>query len=258
MINLKKTIVLILAFLGIFSHNLLAQCGFTITSTPSCGETVVDFSVDSPSGTYAWDFDNDTNVDAFGTNVSYIYPAAGIDIFYTVALYRNGVPCPTQTVQILAIPDGSIGVVPGSGNMDGNQIRVCSAIPEATLSIFNSSMSYATDSLYEIDWGDGTIENLTRAEFSNITFRSHDYNGYGFYTLTVRVTSTNGCVNVQTYDFYNGGNPSVGLEIPGNTVGLCAPATVDFPVSNTANNPAGTMYNLYIGGVLIASYDQTN
>ena len=53
-------------------------------------------------------------------------------------------------------------------------------------------------------------------------------------------------------------NPSVGLANPGNTTGLCAPATIDFPITNTATNPTGTIYNVYVSGILVATYTQEN
>ena len=72
------------------------------------------------------------------------------------------------------------------------------------------------------------------------------------------VTGPGSCTGTRTYIFYNGSNPSVGLASPGNTVGLCAPATINFPITNTSSNPIGTIYNIYVSGVLIASYTQSN
>ena len=158
----------------------------------------------------------------------------------------------------LPLPDPSIDVVPGNAILEDTLIRVCSATPQATLQIFNASTTIPDNQSYTIDWGDGSVENHDNTSFPNSSFLSHLYNGYGYYNLQVTVTGSNGCTATKDYLFYNGSNPSVGLANPGNTVGLCAPATIDFPITNTGNNPAGTDYFIYIGGQLIQSYTQAN
>ncbi|MEO0778779.1 MAG: PKD domain-containing protein, partial [Bacteroidota bacterium] len=163
-----------------------------------------------------------------------------------------------QCGTILPLPDPSIDVVPGNAILEDTLIRVCSATPQATLQIFNASTTIPDNQSYTIDWGDGSVENHDNTSFPNSSFLSHLYNGYGYYNLQVTVTGSNGCTATKDYLFYNGSNPSVGLANPGNTVGLCAPATIDFPITNTGNNPAGTDYFIYIGGQLIQSYTQAN
>ncbi|MFT6322358.1 MAG: hypothetical protein ACJAT4_003294, partial [Granulosicoccus sp.] len=249
--------ILILAFIFI-SFNATSQCNFTISNTNICGLQSVDFNVISPSGNYTWDFDGDGNIDATGPNVSYSFPQVNSNTIFSVTLFRNNNFCSDQNVTVLTTPDATIGVLPGSGILDGDQIRICSSLPDVTLDIYNASMTYSDNISYTFDWGDGTTEVFDNSTFPGTNFISHDYAGFGYYYITLTVETSNGCIATQNYTFYNGGNPSVGLATPGNTTGLCAPATVDFPITNTSNNPDGTTYNVYVSGVLVQTYTQNN
>jgi len=248
---------LIVAF-TLSSFNATSQCNFTISNTNICGLQSVDFNVISPSGNYTWDFDGDGNIDATGPNASYSFPQVNSNTIFAVTLFRNNNFCSDQNVTVLTTPDATIGVLPGSGILDGDQIRICSSLPDVTLDIYNASMTYSDNVSYTFDWGDGTTEVFDNSTFPGTNFISHDYAGFGYYYITLTVETSNGCIATQNYTFYNGGNPSVGLATPGNTTGLCAPATVDFPITNTSNNPDGTTYNVYVSGVLVQTYTQNN
>lgn len=250
-------ILLIIAFL-VSSFDASSQCNFTVSNANVCSLESVDFDVINPSGNYTWDFDGDGNIDATGANVSYSFPQVNSNTVFYVALFRNNSFCSVQNITVQAAPDPSIGVLPGSGVLDGDQIRVCSSLPDVTLDIYNASTTYASNMSYTFDWGDGTTEVFDNSTFPGTSFISHDYSGFGYYNILLTVETSNGCTATQSYTFYNGGNPSVGLATPGNTTGLCAPATVDFPITNTSNNPAGTIYNIYVSGELVATYTQGN
>ncbi|MEO1518033.1 MAG: PKD domain-containing protein [Bacteroidota bacterium] len=235
---------------------LQAQCTFTVSDQIVCGMSLVDFEVVNPNGLYSWDFDGDWVVDTYGDKVSHQFPPGNNNQTYTVRLFRNNSYCGSDTVYVLSTPDASIGVVPGSGIMDSNIIRVCSGLTTTELSIFNASATLATNVSYEVEWGDGSVETFSNTEFTNTSVLTHEYNGFGYYNIRVTVNGTNACQGVADYRFYNGSNPSVGLANPGNTVGLCAPATITFPITNTGSNPSGTVYNIYVSGELINSYTQ--
>ncbi len=241
------------------SHQVLfSQCDITISDPTPCALTPVTFTVDNPSGSYGWDFNNDGFVDAFGTSVNYSFPESFINLNYSVVLYQNGVECNIVDVLVLGSPDATIGVIPGSGILEGKLIRVCSGSPVISLEIYNSSATYANNQSYEINWGDGSVETYDNTTFSNTSTITHDYSAYGYYSISIMVTSNDGCINTTNYTLYNGSNPSVGLANPGNTVGICAPATIDFPITNTASNPTGTIYTLYVSGEVVALYTQEN
>ncbi len=235
---------------------LAAQCGFTVSNENPCAGEAVEFIVTSTGADYSWDVNGDGSPDLFGDTIEYAFPEAFIDQEYLVTVYADNVACNDGTYTVLALPDPSIGIVPGSGIMEGSNIRLCSGDTEATLSVFNASMTFSENSSYTIDWGDGTIENFDNSTFPNTGFVSHIYNGFGYYDLTISVIGANGCENTQYFVFYNGSNPSVGLSNPGNTVGLCVPATITFPINNTESNPIGTEYFIYIAGELIATFSQ--
>lgn len=251
-------ILLFYSIILLYATSGKGQCNFTISDNTPCGLTQVDFNVVSPSGSYEWDFDTDGNIDANGSSASFSYPQAGVNTNYTVTLFNNGTPCPTQTITVLATPDPSIGVMPGYGIMTGNEIRVCGSNQNITLQIFNASTTYSINSSYVIDWGNGSVITYNNTTFPNTSPISHNYSGFGYYDITVTTTATNGCVNVANYTLYNGGNPSVGLANPGNTTGLCAPATINFPITNTINNPTGTVYYVYVSGEIVDSFTQQN
>jgi len=129
----SRGILLIVFFIALYATSVHGQCNFTISDNNPCGLVPVDFNVVGPSGSYEWDFDTDGNMDDVGTSVSYSFPQAGTDTDYTVTLYRNGSPCAPQIVTVKATPDPTIGVMPGSGIMEGNYIRVCSSNEVITL-----------------------------------------------------------------------------------------------------------------------------
>ena len=235
---------------------LFAQCDFSISEISPCGGTEVEFTTTSNDPGFAWDFDNDGIYDAFGNTVNYTFPTSSTDENYVIVLALDSVICNTDTLLVLGVPDASIGVIPGTGTMDGNEITVCSGATQATLSIYNTSNTYQYNQSYTINWGDGTIENYDNSSFSNSGFISHEYNGFGYYDMQLTVIGVNGCVTIGNYIFYNGSNPSVGLANPGNTVGLCIPATITFPITNTENNPAGTVYFIRVSGQEVASFTQ--
>ncbi len=255
--NILKA-VLLHSFIIFTYSNLNAQCDFTSSETTLCGGETITFITSSNDSGYAWDFNNDGEYDTTGNMVNYTFPALLTDETYLISLSQDSLECHTDTILVLAVPDAAIGIIPGTGTMDGNEIRVCSGAAQASLSIFNASSTYDFNQSYLINWGDGTIENYDNSTFSNSGIITHDYDGFGYYNLQLTVTGVNGCVTIEDFVFYNGSNPSVGLANPGNTVGLCIPATITFPITNTENNPAGTVYFIHVSGQEVASYTQDN
>ena len=249
-------ITLLLSILGI--QSAFSQCDILISDSSPCASATVNFNVDNPSGSYAWDFNNDNLIDAFSTAASYSYPENYVDVPYTIVLYKDGIACNTMGITVEGEADPTIGVIPGSGILEDNMIRVCSSNPEISLELYNASASYSINQSYSINWGDGSIENFDNTSFSNTSTITHDYSTYGYFTITLTVTTVTGCISTNSYTLYNGSNPSVGLANPGNTVGLCVPATINFPLTNTASNATGTVYTVYISGEIVATYTQDN
>ena len=235
-----------------------AQCDLQVSNATPCGGELVGMAVTNPgAGTYTWDWTGDGLADTTGISFDFPTPSFEVDSTLQIEVFEDGVSCGTTSIMVLAAPDATIGVPPGLFAMVGNEIKACNGSNSIDLEIFNNSATYADNASYEINWGDGSaIETFDNTTFSNISTISHTYIGLGYYNITVTVTHQNGCVTTNDYSFYNGGNPSVGLVIPGNTVGLCAPATLDFPITNTALNPPGTEYTFYVNGEEVVSYTQ--
>lgn len=257
-LGIRNFILIILVWSAIVNSNF-GQCSFSFSDLGPCAGVPVDLTVDNPDGAvaYSWDLDNDGTPDEDGSNISYRFPILPQEVDYPVTLYADGTACSTDTLTVLATPDATIGVPPGIVTLIDREIKACNGSAAFELSIFNASASYAENEGYTINWGDGTpSENYDNTTFSNTTTLTHTYTGYGYYTIFFTVRHQNGCVFTNTYTFYNGGNPSVGLVIPGNTVGLCAPATLDFPIINTESNPPGTEYTVFINGDEVAYYTQ--
>lgn len=245
-----------------WATRLNGQCTIQGPNGTVCADQTFEFSVSNPgSSTYEWDFDGDGAIDETGSEVAFRFPAMQTDQSYTVELFRDGASCATRNLTVQSTPDPAIGI-PASGNaaFDDDVIRICSGDPGATVSIFNDSRTMSINESYTVDWGDGSPpETYDNNSFNNTTLISHTYEGFGFYSLTVEVTGSASCSrNVGEYQVYIGSNPSVGLGNPGNTVGLCAPVTLTFPITGTADNASGTKYEVFINGEKVADYTQAN
>jgi hypothetical protein len=186
------------------------QCEFTISNITPCAAESVNFSLDAPIGgsVYEWDFNEDGDIDLSGTAVDYIFPEAFADSVYTITVFEDGVPCNSQDITVLAIPDATIGVPPGIFSLVDNEIKACNGSASIDLEIFNASTTFSENATYNINWGDGTpTETFDNITFSQTSTISHTYNGFGYYTLFITVTHQNGCLYTNTYTFYNGGKP---------------------------------------------------
>ena len=231
------------------------SCDYTYLPVSPCEEGI-SLSVTGPQSgsTYTWDLDNDGSTDLSGNTIFYTFPSVGV---FPVSLYENGTICHTEDVEIFALPDPTIGIAPGTGVLDSAEIRTCTATPITNLELTNMSTTILNNASYTINWGDGNIDSYTNATFNNAGVNAvHTYLNYGYYSIVIDVITNDGCSASNTYNYYNGNNPSIGLATPGNTVSLCSPAPVSFPITDYANNPIGTEYVVYVNGEEVATYDQ--
>lgn len=136
--------------------------------------------------------------------------------------------------------------IPGT-QLDGTGYTLYNGLPYFTIcnetnspfEFINISSTKATNTNYQIKWGDAT------PDFNSATFNTpltHDYS-VGKHTLQFIVTGGNGCKDTAIYNVFVGSNPAVGLGNPGNTI-ICAGTSLTFPISNTASNPPGTVYTV--------------
>ncbi len=245
-----------------WTTRLNGQCTIQGPSGTVCADQKFEFSISNPgSSTYEWDFDGDGAIDANGSEAGFRFPALSSDQTYTIQVFRDGVSCTTRSLTVQSTSDASIGI-PATSNavFEDDIIRICSGDPGAVVSIFNDSRTLSLNESYTVDWGDGSDPEVhDNSSFNSTTLISHTYEGFGFYPLSVEVTGNTNCSRiVREYQVYIGSNPSVGLGNPGNTVGLCAPVTLTFPISGTSDNASGTNYEVYINGEQVAAYTQAN
>jgi PKD repeat protein len=246
----------ILCLSGFYSYG---QCTIIASETTICGGTTIDFSVADPQNDtdYEWDLNGDGQIDDNGAATSYEYPGLPMDSTFIITLYRDSDSCSTLEVQVFATPAPAIGVPPGIVLLNGDELKACNGSSTFELEIFNASTTITQNSSYTIIWGDGSPpEFYDNTSFSNVSTISHVYSGLGYFPIFITAETPAGCTFTKQYTFYNGGNPSVGIAIPGNTVGLCAPATLDFPIINADANPPGTEYRIFINGEEVALFDQ--
>ncbi len=230
-----------------------------LSTTSPCGGEEVNFSVINPqvNSVYSWDFGGDGQVDSTGTSPDYAFPPMPYDTFYTVSLWEDGQLCTTQQVSVAATPDVAIGLVGFEATLSGNEISACNNTATFHLTLFNASQAVGITTGYTIIWGDGSAPEYYPVEgFSGNDTIGHTYLSNGYFIIYITAEGENGCLYTQPYVLYNGGNPSVGLTNPGNTTGLCVPATLSFPITDVANNPPGTEYTFYLNGEEIAHYSQ--
>ncbi len=231
-----------------FPGLMKAQCVFNFTPGNPCPGESVTFTISNPvpGAVYTWDLDGDGQFDdGTGTPVTFIYPYNANPVNFVVALQENNMGCGTQTVAVKAGVQPTIGVTMG-GIMTGKVIRTCSGGQPVNLGINNTTPNSGNITGYTVNWGDGSpVETHTNASFSSSIGLTHNYTGAGFKTITITATHVNGCVLTNSYQFFNGGNPDIGLSSIGNTNGLCAPDSLMFNVQSYQNNPAGTTYQFY-------------
>ena len=233
----------------------LAQCSYTIKpldGTTFCAGSTIRFTTNqaiASTDTLYWDLNGDGLVDVAGDTATYIFPTSNVAQTYNVGLLLGTahIPCDIQIVNTTPSVDPTI-------SFQGGQQR-CNGTQNVTIRIFNTSTTQAQNTNYTVNWGDGT-PNYNAATLSTTTGLTHTYTTFGYKYITVTVAGSGGlCSATRVYTFYNGTNPSVGLANPGATVGLCVPATLTFPVTNTSGNTIGTTYALKISGQIVALYN---
>lgn len=257
--NKLYTLILSLFILPSFAS---AQCEILASQTEVCEFQELTLIVDNQNlaSTYSWDIGGDgSNIIESDTATFSMDYLAG-DSLVNIVLLENGSPCDSIGIQVYNAPLIDIGIPLTSNiSLNGDLLKSCVADDRAVVKIFNFAPTSNPVSSYEVDWGDGDTESFSPEEFSPISTIEHAYQDDGYYSITITaISNENACNTSKTYTFYKGSNPAIGFATPGNTVGLCAPATIDFPILNYLDNPTGTEYKVFVNGDEVAYYDQTN
>ncbi|AKB81749.1 cell surface protein [Methanosarcina barkeri 3] len=160
---------------------------FTATPTSGTAPLTVNFT-DQSTGTvssYAWDFNNDGNVDSTEQNPIYTYAAAGS---YTVNLTVIG-------------PGGSdskvkTGYVKVTGSSPGKPVAAFSASPasgKTPLTVTFTDTSTGSPTKWKWSFGDGTTSTKQNPK--------HKYSAAGKYTITLTVSNAKGSNTATETDY---------------------------------------------------------
>lgn len=250
-------IVLLASLLGswlTFCAALQAQspCGtvaeFTVLGAGQCADLPVSFDVDNPdpSLTYTWDFGDGTMDDAFQPDHIFAGAVGQGSLTFDVTLTVDGGPAgpggaagctSTQSVTVLALPDPGLPAL--SAICLGQEDFPAYSLPDEA---FTGPGVVS----WTIDWGNGSDTVLTAYDPLTDTVGTF-YPELGLYTVTMSAVGDNGCGNTLVDSLFVGTNPTIGSALPGNSVTVCSPYALTFPILETQNNLPGTQYNVSFG-----------
>ncbi|MBI9040706.1 PKD-like domain-containing protein, partial [Lutibacter sp.] len=166
-----------------------ATPSFTYTATNACApDYTINFTNTSTvSGTtitgYAWDFNNDSITDSTIETPSYNFGAAG---FFPVSLEVTTADGCTNTL------NSSVSITPTVVDFSAVNTTGCATLATSFSTIYNNASDPITS--YSWDFGDGNSSNLPAP--------THNYTVAGDYTVTLNVTTTNGCTLTSTKPAY--------------------------------------------------------
>ena len=256
----RSTLLLLGSLL--LSNIVFSQCEILSTANSICSFEELTLLVENPSSssTYSWDIGGDGTQIIEEDTANITFDGLLTDSTFTIVLLQDGNPCNSIEIEVYGSPVIDLGVpLTGNINLTGNLLKSCQPHHGVSVEIFNFSPINNPTSGYQVDWGDGIIENYSPDDFSPFAAIAHLYTEEGYYTIGITaISNTNSCNTYKEYIFYMGVNPAIGFATPGNTVGLCAPATIDFPILNYEDNPSGTEYLIFVNGDEVAYYDQDN
>ncbi len=222
--------------------------GFNFSPNNICSNTPILFTSTS-TGTglsYAWNF-NDPNSGSLNTSTSanpvhtFIgIPGNTVQSFNVQLIITSNNGCKDtiiRTVTTSQIPDPTfLNYTIYNGK---RYFKLCTNTSTAVFTFINNSSTAATNTNYQIIWGDAT------PDYNSATFNTpltHTY-PVGTTTALFIVTGANGCKDTIPYYIFLGTNPAVGLGNPGNTA-ICTNSSLTFPISSTGLNSPGTIYTI--------------
>jgi large repetitive protein len=225
--------------------NPVPLADYTFTPNSSCSSIDVAFTNTSTGAiSYEWNF-GDPNSGALNTSTlaSPTHHFAGSHLggtqtFNVTLIATNNFGCKDTITKVVTTtsPGTLLG---GTGFTIYNGQPYFSQCASAASVFTFSNQSTTTNTEYIIKWGDGSPDFVATTFTSTI---QHSY-AIGSHAMQFIVTGQNGCKDTAYYYVYVGGNPSVGLNNPGNTI-ICAGTSITFPITLTSGNPPGTEYTV--------------
>ncbi len=221
----------------------LPTASFTNGTDGFCSSQPIQFNSTSSGNnlTYSWNFGNPASVNNISTQENPLYqfvaPGNGTENFTVNLTVTDDNGCSASAIPVvistIQSPDPSL-----TDQDPFTPFTMCGG--ETSLTVDNTTSTSATNTFYELDWGDGSGV----VSGANISTETHNYTTEGYFDLSFTVNGDNGCNITEIYQVFVGGNPSVGLATLGSTTGLCSPTTLTFPITNTENNSPGTTYTV--------------
>lgn len=242
-------------FVIINVSDIFPVASYTFSPDDVCGNENIQFVNNSTTGpplTYLWNF-ADGSITTVQNPVHQFLSAVGLpgtQVFPVKLVVTNVYGCKdsvTQPVTIKRVPDAGIGnadptVLFGPFN-NIQTFKKCSNIPFYNFKFLNFSTTLTNNVSYTIQWGEGspdsTFTNWPAGQVIGHTFP------LGGSTVTVNVTGPDGCIGIKKYIVFLGTNPAGGLASLGNT-DICSSDSLRFVITNTENNPPGTIYSFLI------------
>ncbi len=221
---------------------------FTVLGEGQCADLPVSFDVSSPNPdwTYTWDFGDGLISTEFQPEHVFQESTGEGSLDFSVTLTVQGgaagpggvAGCSTsQTVTVLALPD------PGLPELSA----IC--LGQEDFPDFNlpsSTFSGAGVLEWSIDWGNGEDTLVTNFTFPGDTVGT-SYPDLGLFVISIEALGSNGCSAVDVDSLFVGTNPTIGSALPGNSVTVCSPYGLTFPILETDNNLPGTTYSVSFG-----------
>ena len=202
---------------------------FSAAPVKGCLPVIVNFNATASSGSniYTWDFGDGNTQQAYNSSSSHTYTVPQIA---TVSLtVSNSYGC-TKTVQ----KDNLIKILPAiNSSFTANKTFLC----RVTDAVQFSNTSYGPGTLtYLWNFGDGTTSTLATP--------SHTFNLKGTYTVSLTVTSSEGCIATNTQNGY--------INVDNFKSDFTAPSLICRGSDNTFSNistPAPTSSEWLVDGV---------
>lgn len=217
---------------------------FEFTPDDVCANQAIQFTNKSIGTglTYFWNFGDGVTSTQQNPSHAFLSATGGgtrtFNVSLTVTDDEGNDSTISKEVKIIEIPSLLVSSDQGQTTFDGLQYYIICENESSDFTFYNAAGSTENNTLYEIDWGDGSAP-FTGASWDKL---DHTY-AVGIYRITYTVTSANGCKVSKQYGVFIGSNPAVGLGNPGNT-NVCVGEELTFPISGTENNPDGTVYTV--------------
>lgn len=217
---------------------------FTFDNENICSATAITFTPSQTGLTYLWDFgDGGTSTEEAPAHVFEAF-GEGNEQFTVSLTVTNAAGCSETETDVITLNQRPNPRLQNEFFAEISSFSNCENAGNGNFA-FDVELRDGTNETvtnYRVDWGDGS------AVFEGATLpNSHTYNAQGVFEITIEATGTNGCVGTRVFDVYNIGNPALGLESPGNTVGQCGPVEFQFGVTGFNGNDESTIYNIDLG-----------